>query len=170
MIVVSDTSPLNYLVLIGRVPLLETLYREVIIPPAVAKELSHPRSPPATRSFIERPPHWLKIHAPPPDVYAEVNAHAARDLSAGELEAISLAKALRADLLLTDERRATREAREKYQLRVTGLLGVLELAAVRGLIELPVAIRELEQTNFRSPPAIVSRLLLDNAQRRHQTT
>lgn len=34
MIVVSDTSPLNYLVLIGQEKLLQTLFGEVVIPQA----------------------------------------------------------------------------------------------------------------------------------------
>ena len=35
MIVIADTSPLNYLVLIGEVDLLRRLYRQVMIPEAV---------------------------------------------------------------------------------------------------------------------------------------
>ena len=33
MIVVADTSPLNYLVLIGAVDILEPLYTRVVVPP-----------------------------------------------------------------------------------------------------------------------------------------
>jgi predicted nucleic acid-binding protein len=39
--VVSDTSPLSYLVLIGKIDALHVLYGEILIPPAVAAELSH---------------------------------------------------------------------------------------------------------------------------------
>jgi predicted nucleic acid-binding protein len=39
MIVVADTSPLNYLILIEQVQVLEVLYGQVIIPPAVQDEL-----------------------------------------------------------------------------------------------------------------------------------
>lgn len=40
MIVVSDTSPLNVLVRIGHVEVLGSLFGVVLIPPAVAAELS----------------------------------------------------------------------------------------------------------------------------------
>ncbi len=39
MIVVSDTSPLTYLHQIERFALLSALYEEVVIPPAVEREL-----------------------------------------------------------------------------------------------------------------------------------
>lgn len=38
-VVVADTSPLNYLVLIGQVDVLSQLYGEVLIPDIVAQEL-----------------------------------------------------------------------------------------------------------------------------------
>ncbi len=49
MIVVSDTSPLNYLVLVDAVYVLPEPYGEVIVPPAVREELHHPRTPDAVR-------------------------------------------------------------------------------------------------------------------------
>jgi predicted nucleic acid-binding protein len=42
MIVVADTAPLNYLILIGHVDVLEALYGEVVIPPAVQDEMLDP--------------------------------------------------------------------------------------------------------------------------------
>ncbi len=45
-VVVSDTSPLHYLILIGRDSVLEKLYGQVIVPPAVLQELGHPAAPP----------------------------------------------------------------------------------------------------------------------------
>ena len=39
MIVIADTGPLNYLVLIGDVDVLQPLYARVIVPEAVVKEL-----------------------------------------------------------------------------------------------------------------------------------
>ena len=43
MVVIADTSPLNYLILIGHVDVLKELYGEVVIPRAVLVELRHPR-------------------------------------------------------------------------------------------------------------------------------
>ena len=45
MIVVSDTSPLNYLVLIGAIDVLPQLFGEVYVPPRVMQELQRSRTP-----------------------------------------------------------------------------------------------------------------------------
>ena len=39
MLVVADTSPINYLVLLQQETLLPILYERVVIPPAVSEEL-----------------------------------------------------------------------------------------------------------------------------------
>ena len=44
-VVVSDATPLHYLILIGRDSVLQKLYGEVIVPPAVMKELAHEAAP-----------------------------------------------------------------------------------------------------------------------------
>ena len=45
MLVVTDTTPINYLVLIGYVDILPSLYSHVVIPQAVVGDLQHPRTP-----------------------------------------------------------------------------------------------------------------------------
>ena len=45
MIVVADTSPLHYLILIGETELLPILFGEIAIAEAVARELLHPKRP-----------------------------------------------------------------------------------------------------------------------------
>jgi predicted nucleic acid-binding protein len=45
MVVVADTSPINYLVLIDQIDLLTRLYVRILIPPAVLEELMHPLAP-----------------------------------------------------------------------------------------------------------------------------
>jgi len=61
MIVVSDTSPLCYLLLINQIVILQRLYGCVIIPQAVADELRASESPPVVKSWIAQPPNWLQI-------------------------------------------------------------------------------------------------------------
>ena len=39
MIVIADTSPINYLILIGEIDVLPALYGQVLIPPSVREEL-----------------------------------------------------------------------------------------------------------------------------------
>jgi predicted nucleic acid-binding protein len=58
---------------------------------------------------------------------------ACRGLGAGERGAILLAKSLPADLVLLDEWKARRIAREAG-LAITGCLGLLEAGARRGLV------------------------------------
>lgn len=154
MIVVSDTSPVSYLVLIQEAQLLEALFREVLIPVAVAGELRHPRSPAPLGAFMAAPPPWLRVHERGP-------AGARPKLAAldeGEREALELALELGADLVLLDDR-AAREAARGLGLRVTGVLGVLDAAARRGLVDLPRAVSRLKATSFRVAPGLLVELL-----------
>jgi predicted nucleic acid-binding protein len=50
MIVVADATPLNYLVLIGQIELLSALYRTVLIPQEVHREIQQPGTPPTVRA------------------------------------------------------------------------------------------------------------------------
>jgi hypothetical protein len=45
MIVVADTSPLNYLVITGYDHLLPELFGTILVPPAVFEELNDPNAP-----------------------------------------------------------------------------------------------------------------------------
>lgn len=63
MAVVSDTSPISYLVLIGREAVIAELYGEVVVPEAVRRELVHPRGPDVVRERISGSPSWLKVKA-----------------------------------------------------------------------------------------------------------
>lgn len=56
MIVIADTGPLNYLVLIGEVEVLPALYTCVIVPEAVVKELRAAGAPAVVSNWIARPP------------------------------------------------------------------------------------------------------------------
>ena len=56
MIVVSGTTPLNYLILIGQIDLLPRLYQHVVVPKAVVNELQHLRAPQVKDArFAEHP-------------------------------------------------------------------------------------------------------------------
>lgn len=143
MIVLSDTSPLNYLLLIGHVEILPAIFGQLVIPAAVAAELAHPRAPDVVRRWIVAPPPWCQVRQ-----VAQMDPTI--QLGKGESEAISLAIEIKADLLLVDDRLARAHA-EQRGIKVAGTLNVLELAAQRQLLVLADAVRRLKSTIFTSP-------------------
>jgi predicted nucleic acid-binding protein len=60
-LVVADTGPLHYLVLIGHINLIPTLFEVVYVPWEVKNELSRDETPPEVRSWISAPPAWVTI-------------------------------------------------------------------------------------------------------------
>src|SRR5688572_14580004 len=64
MIVVSDTTPLNYLVLINAADVLPKLFDQVYAPSAVLRELAHVKAPAAVRQWAGAPPTWLTVADP----------------------------------------------------------------------------------------------------------
>jgi predicted nucleic acid-binding protein len=154
MIVVSDTTPLNYPILIGGVEVLPVLFGRVYAPKAVIQELSHPRSPQPIREWAAAPPEWLTIQDP---TYRDPTLK----LGPGETAAIFLAQELKADWVLLDERKGSREA-EIRGLRVASTLGVLEEAGARGLVDYAKARdRLVNETNFY----VTDDVLLDSEKR-----
>ena len=153
-LVVADTGPLNYLVLIDEIGLLPALFEKVFAPAAVPAELLNRDAPPAVRSWAMHPPAWLEVRS----VSLVIDDPAWRALDAGEREALALARALAADLVLMDDRAGVAVARGQG-FAVTGTLGVLDLAARRGLVELAGAIERLKNTTFRYRPEILDALL-----------
>lgn len=152
-LVIADTGPVNYLIQIGHIDLLPNLFDRVAIPKAVQAELTHALAPASVRLWVTGAPAWLEIHDT-----AGLPGRPLTDLDPGEAAAIALASRLHADLLLIDERLGFRVA-QQMGLRVTGTLGVLDIAAERGLVDFAEAIRRLEQTSFRRPLKLLEVLL-----------
>lgn len=121
MIVVSDTTAVTTLLKAGMEGLLQELFGKVIIPQAVWDELHafHPKLPDfVVRRAVERAGR----------LQAQTSL-----LGRGEAEAITLAKEVNADLVLTDDLKARRVA-AGLNVKCTGLLGLLVRAKQRGLI------------------------------------
>ncbi len=136
--IVSNTTPIWYLVQIGESHLLTQLYHEIRIPPAVELELSQEKSP--ARVWMTARPAWLSVEQPQPTTL-QIN------LDPGESEAIALAIELKCDLLLMDEI-AGRAVAKAQGLRTTGTLGIILEAAEQKFIDGWQAIEKLEKTNF----------------------
>jgi predicted nucleic acid-binding protein len=106
MIVISDTSPLNYLILIDCVDVLPELYGRVLIPQGVFEELQQKSTPQTIKDWIAARPDWLEIRQTrvQPDAALEL-------LGVGERQAICLAQELKAAAIIIDEERGRKEAR-----------------------------------------------------------
>jgi len=161
MIVVADTTPLRYLVVIEREHLLPALYGRVLIPPAVADELNHESPPGVVRAWLARRPNWLEIQQPTRTFQPGL------DLDIGEQQAIALAEEVAADLLLLDEWDARMEA-ERRHLRVVGTLRVLADGASRGLTDLEESFHRLRHTNFRVNSELLETLLEEYKRGKHK--
>jgi predicted nucleic acid-binding protein len=148
MIVVADTSPLNYLIRLGHPDVLREIYGRVLVPHAVLTEMQHPDAPPEVRAWASSPPTWLEHKQ-----VQQLDGTLASELGAGEREAISLALEVAADVLLIDER-AGRQQAEARHIEVAGTLAVLLQASLRGYFDFPEALKQLRQYGFRVARAV----------------
>ena len=148
MVVVADTSPVNYLVLIGQIEILPRLYKRILIPPAVLDELKHPLAPEPVRNWAAQPPGWLEVLTP-------IGRVDIAQLDLGESEAIALATEMHVDVLLIDEQAGRQEAIRRG-LKVAGTLSVLDEADRAGLVDFDAAAARLRETSFRLSAAVLA--------------
>jgi predicted nucleic acid-binding protein len=161
MPVVSNTSPLLSLAIIGRLSLLRDQFTEVLIPPNVLEELRVEEALPGSEALREAM-HigWLRVKQVDDRPFVQLLQ---RDLDQGEAEAIALAKQLSAEWILLDEREARRIAKS-LELRVTGVLGVLLTGHREGkLPSLLRAMQELqEQVGFHISAELFAEVLKES--------
>ena len=151
MIVVADSGPLHYLILLEHIELLRRFYGQVLVPEPVASELSAAGAPAVVREWITKPPTWVDVRPVPPDDVSMITD----DLDLGERAAIALAETMRADLLLIDEAAGRAEAKRRH-LRVTGTLGVLRSGAEQGMVNVPDLLERLKATSFYLDEALLN--------------
>lgn len=138
--IVSNTGPIIALAGIGQLDLLRSLFGAVIIPPAVAAEIKDEKSIRALRQA-----EWISVRPASGVLAVQLLLD---EIDAGESEAIVLAQELQAELLLLDERAATRKARA-IGLQTIGTLGLLLLAKEQGIIPtIQPMLGELRQVGF----------------------
>jgi predicted nucleic acid-binding protein len=159
-VVIADTGPVNYLILIGHIGLLARLFEGVILPGAVKWELADSGAPGAVRAWIANLPPWIEVRE---ELGNSLEEEGLSHLNAGEEAAIKLAMAIGGDLLLMDDRQGVSTARRKG-FGVIGTIGILDLAAERGLVDLPAAVSRLRQTNFRRSESLFDALLKKHGQ------
>jgi predicted nucleic acid-binding protein len=152
--VVADTSPVQYLILIEQIDLLPVLFGTIFIPETVRDEMLAAKTPEVVREWIKAAPGWLNVCPDSPPICNDPLI----GLDRGERAAIHLAVSVGASLLLMDDRAGVAAARDKGLL-VTGTLGILKLAASRGLVKMESALNRLLETNFRYPPGLIKEIL-----------
>ena len=105
-VVVADTSPINYLVLIDSIDILQRLYTRIVIPEEVFNELTADGAPPQVSAWIRTQPEWVEVRlaAATSRLSLQVGEN---ELDAGEIAAISVA--LRREQQLAVDRRFNRK-------------------------------------------------------------
>jgi uncharacterized protein len=146
--VITNTSPLQYLFQVGLLELLPKLYGYILVPAAVAHELSEGRS----RGILLPDPAalaWAEIRP----VRDTTLLPLVTDLGPGEREVLAISKEVSEPLAILDDALARRYAR-LLGIRFTGTLGVLLKAKSARHIDLVAPVLDrLEQLRFRLDPA-----------------
>ena len=160
MIVVADTSPINYLILIDVVWILPELYQTISVPEAVFEELQAKETPEKVRDWIKNLPDWFNVKKATVLLDSDLS-----QLDKGEREAIALVEELNADALIIDELAGRKEARRRG-IFVIGMLGILNSAAEKDLLDLPNALEKLQKTSFRASEKLIADLLKLDTERK----
>jgi predicted nucleic acid-binding protein len=160
---VFDASPLIHLARAGQGPLIVKLEGEKYTVPAVfdevvrkGKEMDYPDAA-GTASLVHE--GVLKVKSPPKKI-ADAIASAHKDIHAGEIEVIALAKGMSAIAVIDD--RVARTVAKIEGVRVEGSYGVVLRAAARGLMsreEGEHALRGLVASGWRCDTELYAALL-----------
>lgn len=126
MLVVADTSALLALAACDGLALLESVFGDIRVPPAVLSECTIPG-----KAHAEDLRDFLQDRVVTVDLARFIIA--APGLGKGELEAMALYRHLNADRLLLDDGRARRIARFNG-IHVVGSIGVILLAKEQGFV------------------------------------
>ncbi|HBI24845.1 MAG TPA: DUF3368 domain-containing protein [Nitrospiraceae bacterium] len=144
MIAVSDTGPIIGLAKANRLSLLKNLFEKVLIPPMVRKELFAKTGDEAELIDNALTDFIQVSEINPVDETAKLILEG---LSEGERQAIGVAASMENDVILLIDDRAGRQAAEKLNIRITGLVGVLLMAKEKGLIKSVVDVIEEIRNN-----------------------
>ena len=148
MLVVSNTSPLRYLVEVDAVHALPKIYDQVLTTPQVMAELCLGHFPEIVRIWAEHPPAWLQIESPAATRFLD-------QLDEGEASAVSLACERRASLILIDELPG-RDVARSAGIEPRGTLGIIARAGALGHLDFNVVLHALiTRTRFRYTPDII---------------
>ena len=154
-IVISNTSPLIGLWGLNCLPLLRDLYTEVWIPREVEKEFLAVDETDYQEVLNSTP--WIKVV----DLMNPQSATIYQGIDDGEAEVFALAVEHDAHLVLLDEKKGRRKAKE-IGLTVKGIVGILLEAKEKGLIDAikPLLIR-LQDNGIHLSESLINNALQD---------
>ena len=130
MVVVSDTSPISSLILLGKLKLLVDFFDLIFIPEAVLNELKDLNSEGYNVEALLNQPAFSIRKPRNQDKIRQLT----QKLDLGESEAIALAIELNIPRLLIDERKGYATA-EAEGLQPVGLLGSIVVMKQKGLVD-----------------------------------
>lgn len=142
-VVVSDTSPLLNLALIGRLDLLKSQFSSIVVPEQVWREITEGEDDLDELQSLRDQGFLIRVKPGREDLYTEI----AHELDVGEAAAITYAIESDADLTLLDERDGRRVAR-RHGLQITGVIGVLLRGEREGTVELKAELDALRSHGF----------------------
>lgn len=132
--IISDTSCLIILTNIGELDLLRKLYGQIITTVEIAEEFGEPL------------PDWIEINAPT-DKYRQKILEL--QIDKGEASAIALALEIPDSVIILDDQKA-RKVAEKLGLEITGTIGLIIKAKLRGIIpSIKPFLVKIRKTDFR---------------------
>ncbi len=150
-VLVSNTGPIIALALIDRLDVIRSCSEEILVSDAVHKELLEGGSSNRGLSSYQRA-SWIKVRRlsfPPDPLLATV-------LDAGEASVIQLAREVRADYTLIDERKARKVARDVFGLKVVGTVRLLVEAKKNGALDsVKEALAEMRKNGYHIHDDIV---------------
>lgn len=129
MLVISDTSPISNLILIGKLFLLKKIFETIIIPEAVYLEIIELKKFNVDLTeFINA--SWIKKE----QIHDLILYHKLKSLvDESEAQAITIAHEINPDFLLIDEKKGRTIAKE-MGIKIIGLIGVLVKAKRENII------------------------------------
>jgi predicted nucleic acid-binding protein len=156
MPVVSNTSPILNLAVIGKLSLLHDQFGEILIPNAVLEELRIQEDLPGCQAIRDAlKDEWLRIQEVSDQSLVRVLE---RELDNGEASAITLAVQVKAKWILLDEKEG-RKIAKSLGLKVAGVLGILLRARHEG--RLPSMQKAMDQLRDRAGFRIKAELYAD---------
>jgi uncharacterized protein len=154
MKVVSNATPLIHLSAMGRLDLLEVLFREILIPGEVYEAVVLQGGERAGSVEVDKADWIRQSQVPNRAVLQALQV----TLGAGEAACIALAGSISADLVILDDKLARLHALSQG-LKITGTVGILLKCAERGILNFEAALGDLIATGFRLSPQEAKRII-----------